>query len=174
MEHFQYVDIMESNNGLAAWLQTLAIKGVALIKNAPLDETVCRNVADRVGFIRRTHYGEEFIVKAKENTSNVAYLSTPLQMHTDLPYYDYKPGVNLLHCIVQSTSAGASNLLTDGFYVAERMKRECPHFYETLTQTLVNWSDYGEENGNRFQKVNRAPVIWYDSMNPQPWKVFSK
>lgn len=168
MEHFQYVEIMESNDGLAAWLQSLAINGVALIENAPLDENVCRNVADRVGFIRKTHYGEEFTVKAKENTSNVAYLSSPLQMHTDLPYYDYKPGVNLLHCIVQSMSAGASNLLTDGFYVAERMKREHPHFYETLTQTLVNWSDYGEENGNRFQTINRAPVIWYDSLTPQP------
>lgn len=161
LEHFQYGEIMDSNEGLAAWLESLAINGVALIKNASLDENVCRNVADRVGFIRKTHYGEEFIVKAKENTSNVAYLSSPLQMHSDLPYYDYKPGVNLLHCIVQSKSPGAFNLLTDGFYVAECMRKKYPNFYGTLTQTLVNWSDYGEENGNRFQKINRAPVIWY-------------
>lgn len=160
LEQFHYGDIMDSNGSLAAWLKSLAINGVTLIKNAPLDENVCRNLAERVGFIRKTHYGEEFIVKAKENTSNVAYLSSPLQMHTDLPYYDYKPGVNLLHCIVQSTSPGAFNLLTDGFYVAERMRSECPQSYETLTQTLVNWSDYGEEDGNRFQKINRSPVIW--------------
>lgn len=166
LQHFNYREIMASNDSLAAWLKSLSVNGVALIKNASLDENVCRNVADRVGFIRKTHYGEEFIVKAKENTSNVAYLSSPLQMHTDLPYYDYKPGVNLLHCIVQSTSAGAFNLLTDGFYVATRMEREHPELYKTLTKTLVNWSDYGEENGNRFQKVNRAPVIWYEKIIP--------
>lgn len=162
LEHFQYDDVMKSNDGLAAWIKSLAINGVAVIKNATLDKNVCRNVADRVAFIRKTHYGEEFIVKAKENTSNVAYLSAPLQMHTDLPYYHYKPGVNLLHCIVQSSSAGAFNLLTDGFYVADRMRRECPEFYKTLTTTLVNWSDYGAEDGNEFRKINRAPVIWYE------------
>lgn len=130
-----------------------------MIENAPLTENECRKIADRVGFIKKTHYGEEFFVRAKDGTSNVAYLSTPLQIHTDLPYYEYKPGVNLLHCIVQSNSPGAFNLLTDGFYVADRIKKEYPKYYETLTTTLVNWSDYGNENGNAFQKVYRAPVI---------------
>lgn len=40
-------------------------------------------------------YRELFSVKAKPGTSNVAYLSGPLQLHTDLPYYEYKPGVGL-------------------------------------------------------------------------------
>lgn len=38
-------------------------------------------------------FREEFHVTAKPNTSNVAYLSGHLQMHTDLPYYEYTPGV---------------------------------------------------------------------------------
>lgn len=132
-----------------------------MISGAPLTEKECRKIANRVGFIKKTHYGEEFIVRAKENTSNVAYLSTPLQMHTDLPYYEYKPGINLLHCLVQSESPGAFNLLADGFYVSERLKTEYPDAYKVLTETLVNWSDYGEEDGNQFQKIYRAPVVWY-------------
>lgn len=98
-------------------------------------------------------------MKAKEGTNNVAYLSAPLQMHSDLPYYEYKPGVNLLHCLVQSNSPGAFNLLSDGFFVAQRLKREHPEFYQVLTTTLVNWSDYGNEDGFSFQKIYRAPVI---------------
>lgn len=131
-----------------------------MINEAPLSGNECRQIADLVGFIKKTHYGEEFIVRAKEGTSNVAYLSTPLQIHTDLPYYEYKPGVNLLHCLVQTNSPGAFNLLVDGFFVAERIRKEHPDFYRTLTTTLVNWSDYGSEDGNQFQKVYRAPVIW--------------
>lgn len=132
-----------------------------MIKEAPINDQECRRLANRVGFIRRTHYGEEFIVKAKEDTSNVAYLSTPLQLHTDLPYYDYKPGVNLLHCLIQTKSPGAFNLLTDGFYVANEMKQKYSNFYKILTQTLVDWSDVGNENGNYFHSLNRAPIIRY-------------
>lgn len=147
------------NSGLRAWLEALSINGCAMIQNASLDENDCRKIANRIGFIRKTHYGEEYFVRHRENTNNLAYRSEPLQMHTDLPYYEYTPGINLLHCIVQSSSPGAFNLLTDGFYLAERLKAEYPNYYRILTETLVNWSDYGEENGNQFKKIYRLPII---------------
>lgn len=159
VEHFKYDDIVSTRQGLRKWLQSLAVNGCAFIHDAPQSENACRQIANLVGFIKKTHYGEEFIVRARESTNNAAYLSAPLQMHTDLPYYEYKPGVSLLHCLVQSKSAGAANLLVDGFYVAERMRMEHPDFYRILTSTLVNWSDYGVEEGNEFEKVYRAPVI---------------
>lgn len=79
---------------------------MAIISDAPHTENEARKIANRVGFIKKTHYGEEFIVKAKEGTSNVAYLSSTLQLHSDLPYYEYKPGSNLLHCLVQAKGEG--------------------------------------------------------------------
>lgn len=130
-----------------------------MIKNTPQKVTETKRIANRVGFIKRTHYGEEFVVMSKESTSNVAYLSQNLQMHTDLPYYEYKPGTNLLHCLVQSTSEGGHNTIADGFYVAEYMKLHYPTYYEALAKTLVNWSDVGEENGVSFHSIFRAPVI---------------
>lgn len=133
-----------------------------MITDAPSTEFEARRLADRIRFIRRTHYGEEFIVRAKDQTSNVAYLSTPLQMHTDLPYYEYKPGVNLLHCLVQTTSPGAFNLLADGFSVATQLQQSHPDFYAVLTSTLVDWWDLGDENGNHFYSKYRAPVISLD------------
>lgn len=160
VESFEFNDILRTKDGLRAWLHSLSVNGVAMINDAPSTEDTCRRIADQIGFIKKTHYGEEFIVRAKEGTNNVAYLSAPLQIHTDLPYYEYKPGVNLLHCLVQSSSPGAFNLLVDGFYVANRMRREYPDFYRILTETIVNWSDYGQEDGFEFRKVYRAPVIW--------------
>lgn len=70
------------------------------------------------------------------------------------------PSVNLLHCLVQSKSHGGKNLMTDGFYVAEKMRREFPEFFKTLTEVMVNWCDIGNEGGNAYHYILRAPVIW--------------
>uniref|UniRef100_A0A182W6S7 Gamma-butyrobetaine dioxygenase n=1 Tax=Anopheles minimus TaxID=112268 RepID=A0A182W6S7_9DIPT len=160
LREFSFDDVLRDDAVLRQWIEALIAYGIVMIKGAPLTENECRRLADRVGFIRKTHYGEEFIVKAKEGTSNVAYLSTPLQMHTDLPYYDYKPGCNLLHCLVQSTNPiGGENLIADGFYVAEQLRQFHPDEFRLLSETLVDWSDLGADEAGTFHSIYRAPVI---------------
>uniref|UniRef100_A0A182Y3J0 Uncharacterized protein n=1 Tax=Anopheles stephensi TaxID=30069 RepID=A0A182Y3J0_ANOST len=160
LREFSFDEVLRDDGALRQWIEALIAYGVVMIKGAPLTENECRRLADRVGFIRKTHYGEEFIVKAKEGTSNVAYLSTPLQMHTDLPYYDYKPGCNLLHCLVQSNNrVGGENLIADGFYVAEQLRHHYPDDFRLLSETLVDWSDLGSDEAGSFHSIYRAPVI---------------
>ncbi|XP_053618114.1 gamma-butyrobetaine dioxygenase-like [Plodia interpunctella] len=154
-----YNEVLHSDKALHDWLHKLAQYGVALIKNTPNSETAIDAVVDRVGFTKRTHYGIKFIVQNVENTSNVAYLSSNLQMHTDLPYYEYCPGTNLLHCLVQTKSTGGENLLSDCHYVAHYMKQNHPEEYRLLTEVEVEWSDIGVEHGNEFFKLHRGPVI---------------
>lgn len=141
------------------WLEAMAHYGAAVIKNAPLTTDQCKRLADHVGYVRETHYGKQFTIRADPNAQNVAFTAKSLQFHTDLPYYEYLPGVNLLHCITQTQSSGAVNYLADGFYAAERLKNENPKAYECLTKTLVNWCDYGEDNGFTFESILRYPVI---------------
>lgn len=162
LRFFDFKKIIESDHELHDWLKSLATHGVTIIENTPQTEKEARKIADRVGFIRRTHYGEEFMVQAKEGTTNVAYLSAPLQMHTDLPYYHFAPGVNLLHCLVQSKSSGAQNLLSDAFYVAHLMKKNFPEEFNSLSTVLVNWTDVGEDTGPPFHSIHRAPMICLD------------
>ena len=50
------------------------------------------------------YYREDFDVIAKPSPSNVAYSSGPLQLHTDLPYYEYKPGVGLFYYYIDRKS----------------------------------------------------------------------
>lgn len=157
---FQYEQVMSEDAALQHWLQALAVYGVALLRGAPLDEGVVRRLAERVGFIRRTTYGEEFIVQAKPGAQNYAYLSLPLPLHTDLPYYEYKPSVNILHCVVQTQSQGGSNLLVDAFHIADRLRREHPDDFERLSKVEVDWNDIGSEEGREFHNIWRAPVIW--------------
>jgi len=52
------------------------------VKNAPLEMDVLRRLSNRVGFMRRTTYGEEFSVRAQPGASNYAYLAAPLPLHT--------------------------------------------------------------------------------------------
>ena len=103
---------------------------------------------------------EEFIVQSKPGAKNFAYLSDPLPLHTDLPYYEYKPGINILHCMVQSKSVGGSNLLVAAFHIFDRLKNEHPKYYKLLSETLVDWNDIGSEDGKSFHSIWRAPVIW--------------
>ncbi|XP_034138578.1 gamma-butyrobetaine dioxygenase [Drosophila guanche] len=162
-QHFDYEQVMAEDASLKQWLQALAVYGVALLRGAPLDEGVVRRLAERVGFIRRTTYGEEFIVQAKPGAQNFAYLSLPLPLHTDLPYYEYKPSVNILHCVVQTKSRGGSNLLVDAFHIADRLRSQHPEDFERLCRIPVDWNDIGSEDGREFHNIWRAPVICLDA-----------
>ncbi|XP_034830975.1 gamma-butyrobetaine dioxygenase-like [Maniola hyperantus] len=157
-----YDRIVNCDDALYDWLHDLAIYGVVLIQNTPQSDDALDRIIERVGFIKRTHYGVKFVVENVANTSNVAYLSSNLQMHVDLPYYEYCPGVNMLHCLVQTVSEGGENLLADCHYTARYMKEHHPEEYKLLTDTEVEWTDVGVEHGNQFFKLYRSPVICLD------------
>lgn len=97
-------------------------------------------------------------------TSNVAYLSSKLQLHTDLPYYEYKPGLNMLHCIVQSQGAAdGMNQLADCLAVCHHLATNQRRVFDILSNTIVDWSDYGEDDRYKFANIHRAPVICLDA-----------
>lgn len=50
-------------------------------------------------------------------------------------------------------------MLTDGFYVAEKLRAENKEAFDILSTTEVNWFDIGIESGYKFHKILRAPVI---------------
>ncbi|EEB17668.1 gamma-butyrobetaine dioxygenase, putative [Pediculus humanus corporis] len=157
---FRFDDIIKYDDTLLKWLETLAKFGVGKISGVPLKNGQLQKLAERVSFIRKTYYGEEFFIKGDNDANNVAYKKGPLQMHTDLPYYHYAPGVVLLHCILQSTEGG-ENILVDGLNLVKQLPKSS---YEVLTKTIVDWSDVGCENKYEFCTKNRAPVICVDDL----------
>lgn len=158
---FEFNDVIDDDKVLMEWLDALAVNGIAMLKNTPDTENEVNKLGERVRFIKRTHYGDNFIVKAKATTSTFAYTTSTLQLHTDIPYYEYMPSINLLHCIVQSQSHGGRNTVIDGLYIASLMKKEYPKLFEVLTRVLVNWCDIGNDDGRDYYFIYRAPVIWY-------------
>eukprot|EP00099_Drosophila_melanogaster_P019551 NP_610868.1 uncharacterized protein Dmel_CG10814 [Drosophila melanogaster] len=160
---FYYQELLDCDSALQQWLQHLAVYGVAMVKEAPLDMDVLRRLSNRVGFMRRTTYGEEFSVRAQPGGSNYAYLAAPLPLHTDMPYFEYLPGVTMLHTLEQSASPGGVNLLADAFYVAEVMRERYPEQFRVLCQTPVDWADIGSDGDLQFHNIWRAPVINLDA-----------
>ncbi|GJQ68900.1 hypothetical protein Trydic_g6091 [Trypoxylus dichotomus] len=162
LKTYEFKDIINEDEALYKWLKDIAVYGIALVKNVPESEKEWRKILERVAFGKKTHYGDTFYVIAREETNNVAYLSVTLQFHTDLPYYNYTPGVILLHCLTQTKGKGGENLLTDSFHIAEKLRRENRDVFDILSKTDVNWSDIGEEDGVPFYKILRQPTISLD------------
>ncbi|KAL5238412.1 hypothetical protein ACI65C_005822 [Semiaphis heraclei] len=160
---FKYDDVVKSDETLLKWLETLAVYGISMIKSCGLEQNRVKELAERVAFLKKTQYGETFKVEVNSDATNLAYRSTYLQLHTDLPYYEYTPGVILLHCIVQPESSGGESEVTDGLSVCDRLKEIDVDCYKTLTKVPVRWIDRGHDAGYNFHNVYVSPVICEDS-----------
>ncbi|KDR15510.1 gamma-butyrobetaine dioxygenase-like [Zootermopsis nevadensis] len=163
LNKYNFHDVLNSETTLLDLLESVATYGIAVIDNAPPQEDQLRKIANKVGFIKRTHYGEEYMVKHQPDTNNLAYTPGNLQMHTDMPYYHHKPGINMLHCLVQTEAIGGDNQVTDALHITKKLKEEKPEVYRVLTETPVDWYDIGQEGGYTFHSLYRSPVILTDS-----------
>jgi gamma-butyrobetaine dioxygenase len=70
--------------------------------------------------------------------TNLAYTAVALGVHTDNPYRDPEPGVQLLHCL-ESDAPGGESILVDGFRAAEDLRREDPAGFRLLAQRYLSF-----------------------------------
>ena len=75
--------------------------------------------------MRETNYGRWFEVRTEVNPTNLAYTGLGLQAHTDNPYRDPVPTLQVLWCIENSADGGDS-MVVDGFAAALRLAEEDP------------------------------------------------
>lgn len=95
-------------------------------------------VAETFGFVRRTNYGEIFDVRVEDNPANLAFSSLPIAPHTDNPYREPVPTIQLLHCLTNAAEGGDSGLV-DGFAAAARLRADAPKAFELLARTPVTF-----------------------------------
>jgi len=108
--------------------------GVALMKDVPAIDGEVLRFARRFGFVRETNYGPLFDVRVEPTPENLAYSALGLPLHTDNPYRDPTPTVQLLHCLRAADEGGATQL-ADGFRAAEQLRSEAPADFEILAAT---------------------------------------
>ncbi|XP_065213740.1 gamma-butyrobetaine dioxygenase-like [Planococcus citri] len=164
IRRFSFETLLQNDNELLNWLVTLKEKGIAIIERAGQDEHLIEELSRRVGFIKRTTYGKLFRVEADEHSTNAAYRSTPLELHVDLPYYEYCPSFVILHYVVQSANQNeGENHLVDGFELCKQMKNYDSEMYDALVNTIVEWTDISQHDQQQMHHIHRAPVICLDS-----------
>jgi gamma-butyrobetaine dioxygenase len=112
-------------------LQALALYGFALLRRVPMEPGQVAVVGDRLGHVRVTNYGRIFDVVSRPDPNNLAYTGLALGVHTDNPYRDPTPGLQLLHCL-EAGAPGGDTVLVDGFRAAEDLKRRHPQEFAIL------------------------------------------
>jgi [2-(trimethylamino)ethyl]phosphonate dioxygenase len=150
-----YAAIRSDPDVLRRWLENLHRYGFARATGAPAETGTAEAVAALFGYVRETNYGRSFDVRSMVDPANLAYTNLGLQPHTDNPYRDPVPGLQILVGIDNSVEGGAS-LLIDGFKVAERLQAERPDGFTLLARHCARF-EYAGTEGVRLRA--KRPII---------------
>ena len=173
IKNFEYEENFFESKEMYDLLVSFYKYGFVIIKNIPTNNNFIVKFANSIGSVRRTNFGEYFDVKSKPDPNDLAYTSLGLSPHTDNPYRNPVPCIQLLHCIISEVSGGLSTLV-DGFTVTEDLKYENPEFYKILSEVKVrfkfidkevvleDWSELIKLNDDKtFKQVRFSPRLDY-------------
>ena len=149
-------EVMNSDEGLLKWLEKLHTFGLAILINCPTKKNSAFKILNRISHIRETFFGTPFEVINIPKPNNTAYTADALRSHTDLPYYEYAPGYQFLHCLINDASGGMSSTI-DGFAVANHLRKEDPETFNSLTDTYVKFKD--EDYTQNKTRIFHSPLI---------------
>ena len=157
---FSYDEIKGSDEALLAWIEALTEYGLVLTRDMPTDprpdldppfdaspvrravREACGEVerfANYVACVRQDAF-DSGTADMKVDPEGYAQALTPipLPLHTDVPCFDWPPGVLMLHCLQPAVSGGES-VFVDGFHIAERLRCERPEAFELLSTVPVTF-----------------------------------
>jgi len=157
--------------------------GFSIVKNTPVKKNFITKFANSIGVVRSTNFGVLFNVQSVRKANDLAYTPHSLSAHTDNPYRKPIPGIQILHCI-KNDSKGGHSTLTDGFAVAEYLRKKHKNFFKLLASVkirftymskdtiLENWGETIELNKDASLKrirlsprLDYVPVLKKDQLN---------
>jgi gamma-butyrobetaine dioxygenase len=144
-------------------LDAVARYGCALLRGVPATPGMVLTVAETFGYVRETNYGKLFDVRVVPDPDNLAFTSRAIGPHTDNPYRDPVPTLQLLHCLrdatADGTAAGGDTILVDGFAAAAALREEDPVSFAVATGTPVpfGYLDQGTELTARQPLISLSP-----------------
>lgn len=148
-------NVLENTVALRDWLAGVRCYGFAKLTGGPVASGALLDVAGLFGYVRETNYGKWFEVRTEVNPANLAYTGLGLQAHTDNPYRDPVPTLQILYCL-ENSAAGGDSQVVDGFAAASRLRAEDPHGFELLTRYCARFEYRGAGD---VHLVSRKPMI---------------
>ena len=159
---YDYKKIISDEKELKKWLQAICSFGIAIVENAPTKNKSAFKILDKIGKYRETFFGTPFEVINIPKPNNQAYTADALPNHTDLPYYEYVPGYQFLHCL-KNNAKGGSSTAVDGFAVADYIKNKEFKKFKLLNKHEVVFkdNDYTQKN----IRIQKSSIIKINKNN---------
>jgi gamma-butyrobetaine dioxygenase len=174
---FDWDAVQQGGAAKRDWLAAVARLGFAKLTGGPITEGALTDVADMFGYVRETNYGRYFEVRTEVNPTNLAYTGLGLQAHTDNPYRDPVPSLQILYCL-ENSAEGGDSIVVDGFRAAERLRDDNPEGFALLAgyparfeykgsdgvclrsrRPMIELSPDGQLIGIRFNNRSSAPFV---------------
>lgn len=140
--------------------------GCAFIKNVPTNLQSTEIAIRRLFPIQKTIFGEMWSFSDNMAHNDTAYTNEALPPHNDNTYFNDAAGLQILHCTNRS-AVGGDNLLVDGFYVLNQLRRKNIDAFEQLCRICIP-SEYIED-GYHFK--HSAPVIILNPNTGEPEQI---
>jgi [2-(trimethylamino)ethyl]phosphonate dioxygenase len=150
-----YAAYLSDEASLAHALSEVARFGLVRLAGAGTEPDELERTVARFGFIRETNYGRLFEVRVVADADNLAFTAQALEPHTDNPYREPVPTLQLLHCIRNSGAGGATTFI-DGFALAEWFRNRHPDDFRRLAQHAVPFA-FTNSAGDCY--AARTPII---------------
>ncbi len=138
----RYLDRRDGRSDRIRALADVLRRGFVLLRDVPAEPGTVLEVAASFGFVRETNYGRLFDVRVEPEPDNLAFTSRAILPHTDNPYRDPAPTVQLLHCLRTAVKGdgpggGGDTGLVDGFAAAAALRATDAESFGTLARTPV-------------------------------------
>src|SRR5579859_3682233 len=146
---------LNDDDALAETTSRVARQGLAMLSGGMAEPAYLERIVARFGFIRETNYGRLFDVRSESRPSNLAYTAEALDLHTDNPYRDPPPSLQLLHAI-RADAAGGATCFADAFAHARALQAATPDAFEQLCRQVVEFA-YAAPDGALYRA--RRPLI---------------
>ena len=130
--------------GKAEALEAVLRLGFVLLSGVPAEPGRVLEVAASFGYVRETNYGRLFDVRVEPAPGNLAFTSRAIRPHTDNPYRDPVPTVQLLHCL-RAAGQGGDTGLVDGFAAAAELRATDAESFGALAKTPVSFGYVDKE-----------------------------
>jgi gamma-butyrobetaine dioxygenase len=158
-ESFNWLEVFIDSAKMYEMLHQILTFGFAIVENLPTHDRAVLDFIKCFGYPRVTNYGDIFEVRIENDANNLAFTNLPIAPHTDNPYRDPVPTLQLLHCLETNVEGGNSGLV-DGFRAAILLRENNPESFDVLSNRLFHFEYQNPETHLR----NTAPIIKVDSM----------
>ena len=152
-----HTDVAGTTSGQLAYLDALREFGAVVVTGVPSLDGEVERFAEVFGPVRELAFERVHNVRLDPAGYNVAHTPVELKPHTDLPSYHWPPSIQLLHFVINEATGGESTV-TDGWKVAEDLRRRDPAAFEVLARVQVGFQLFSRTEDT----AASAPLIQLD------------